>query len=90
MRALLIGPWKNVEELEESLSLPELIAFLKADSEREYTRHKFMAALKGLNLDESQENQSSFEEVQRRAQARIAGVNEEEFDLADFGIDYEG
>lgn len=47
----LLGHWQNYEELEETLSLPELMATLTAAQEAEYRRNKFMAALKGIDLD---------------------------------------
>lgn len=86
---MLIGIWKNVDDLEENVSLPELIDILKADAEREHSQRKFAAALKGIDLDEGDE-QATFEEVKRRAEARLAGKSEEELDFADLGIDYEG
>lgn len=94
-KALLIGPWKNVEEVEEALSLPEIIALLKEDAEQEFSRRKFMAALKGITLDDPAEDKAAtFEEVKRRAAVKRAaqrsGLTEEQVELMDIGIDYEG
>lgn len=92
---MLLGIWKNVADLEECLSLPELQAILDASREAEHRRNKFQAALKGVDLDEGtkQETEDAFERVQRRAQARLRGISEEEVDkLADadmFGLDFE-
>ena len=50
-----------------------------------------MAALKGIELPEPESDQhATFEEVKRRAEARLAGMNEEEMDFMDIGIDYQG
>ena len=78
----LLGHWKDYDELESSLSMPELSATLKAMYEAERRRQKFMAALQGINLDEhidstidSQIEQSipSVEDIQARAVARLTG-----------------
>jgi hypothetical protein len=70
------------------LSLDELQAILEASREQEYKRQKFAAALKGIDLDEQrgQSNDSSFEEVKRRAEAKLRGVSEEELEFTDIGI----
>ena len=83
MRAMLLGIWKSVEELEETVSLPELTGLLKVHAEREFADRKFMAALKGVELpDPSQPETSTFEEVQKRAAARLAGKSVEEIGRA--------
>lgn len=76
----LLGHWKDYEELESSLSMPELIATLKAMYESERRRQKFMAALQGVNLDEEIDEAidtkvSTLEEIQARAAARLTGDN---------------
>lgn len=50
--AFLLGIWKDYQELEESLSMPELLATLMIKRELDHTEKKFMAALQGVNLDE--------------------------------------
>lgn len=92
---MLLGIWTNVDELEESISLPELLALLKVQAEREFADRKFMAALKGIDLpDPSVEEVSTFEEIQERAKKRIyaqrTGKSEEEVNLLMLGLDYEG
>lgn len=49
----LLGIWKDYEDLEKSLSLPELIATLEAKREADYEQKKFLAAIEGINLEES-------------------------------------
>jgi len=74
----LLGHWKDYDELESSLSMPELVATLKAMYESERRRQKFMAALQGVNIDEeideAMDNRvSTLEEIQARAAARLTG-----------------
>jgi hypothetical protein len=47
----LIGIWKDYDELELSLSLPELTATLEAKRELDYQEKKFFAAIQGVDLD---------------------------------------
>jgi hypothetical protein len=49
----LLGHWKNFDELEENLSLEELNALLEATRKKDYEDKKFMAAIQGVDLDES-------------------------------------
>lgn len=52
----LLGIWKDYEELESSLSLPELTEILNAKREADYDDKKFMAAIQGIDLDEKSGN----------------------------------
>ena len=47
----LLGIWKDYEELEKSLSMPELLATLDSKRELDYQEKKFFAALQGVDLD---------------------------------------
>jgi hypothetical protein len=47
----LIGIWKDYEELETSLSMPELTATLEIKREVDYQEKKFLAAIQGVDLD---------------------------------------
>jgi hypothetical protein len=49
--AFLLGIWKSYEELELSLSMPELLATLEIKRELDYSDKKFMAAMQGVDLD---------------------------------------
>lgn len=53
----LLGIWKDYEELESSLSMPELSETLNARREDIYNQRKFMAALKGIDMDSNQEKE---------------------------------
>lgn len=46
-----MGNWRNYDELEENLSLEELITTVNAYREKQKEEHKFMAALKGIDLE---------------------------------------
>jgi hypothetical protein len=47
----LLGIWKDYSELEESLSMPELLATLSIKRELDYSEKKFLAAIQGVDLD---------------------------------------
>lgn len=83
----LLGHWKNFESLEESLSLNELYQVLESMREKDHSDKKFMAALKGIDLDENKEQDEAFEEVKRRAQAKLTGRSEQELQLGELGIE---
>lgn len=89
--ALLIGIWKNVEELEEFLTLDELDVIVRAAHDKEHRHNRFMAAIKGINIDESgqEDAKEKFERANRNAQARLSGKTAEEIEFADFGLDIE-
>lgn len=88
---LLLGIWKNVADLEESLSLPELEAILKASRDREHRQNTFAAALKGIDLNEGASNDAKerFDEVQRRVEAKLTGKEKSQLDLDVFAFDFE-
>jgi hypothetical protein len=39
--------------MEDNLSMPELLAILEAKSKEDYENKKFLAALKGINIDDA-------------------------------------
>jgi len=84
----LLGIWKNFQDIEESLSLPELEAIVTAARDKEMRHHRFMAALKGINLDED-EGVDKVEEMKRRLEAERAGLSVEALDFIDMGIEVE-
>ena len=75
----LLGHWKDYEELESSLSMPELIATLDAIGRVERRKQKFLAAIQGIDLDKDSDGVSekekvkSIEEIKARAVGRITG-----------------
>ena len=63
-----IGVWKDFEELEANLSMPELLSILSSKRELEYNEKKFLAALQGVDLDKGNSNsaQNKWEEMKAR------------------------
>lgn len=51
--AFLLGIWKDYNELESSISMPELMAILEAKREMDYEEKKFLAAIQGVDLDKN-------------------------------------
>lgn len=47
----LLGIWKDYDDLESCLSMPELTTTLNAKRESEYREKKFLAAMQGVDLD---------------------------------------
>jgi hypothetical protein len=84
------GMFKSYDDLEENLSLNDLEALLEKAREVEHNRQRFAASLKGINLDEgnTESVEERFERVKRRAQAKLRGMDEEEFEFAEIGIGF--
>jgi hypothetical protein len=83
------GMYKSFDDLEEQLSLGELELLITKARDVEHERQKFAASLKGINLDGPEENsEEAFEKVKMRAQAKLAGQSEEEFELGFIGINF--
>lgn len=87
----MLGHWRNIADLEESLNLPELQAILDAAREQRYEDRKFSAALKGINLDEgNNDSEERFNAVQRRVDEKLHGKkNVEQRDLDELAFDFE-
>jgi len=49
----LLGIWKNYEELESQMSIPELMASLETRRDLDYQEKKFLAAIQGVDLDKN-------------------------------------
>jgi hypothetical protein len=47
----LLGIWKDYQELESNLSMPELVATLASIRDLDYQEKKFLAAIQGVDLD---------------------------------------
>lgn len=72
-----MGHWNNYEQLEESLSLDELLATLNATRKRRDNEHRFLAAIQGVDLDAEPGGggQRTFEDIQREAELRAQGID---------------
>jgi hypothetical protein len=64
----LLGIWKDYEQLELSLSIPELMITLESKREIEYQEKKFLAAIQGVDLDKNsgQGSENKWEEMKAR------------------------
>jgi hypothetical protein len=74
----LLGIWKDYEELESSLSMPELTATLSAKREDEYNHKKFLAAMQGVDLDKQSGKQDAWQEMKARvfSGGKASGAND--------------
>ncbi|QJD50805.1 tail assembly chaperone [Streptomyces phage Bmoc] len=87
----MLGIWKNFEEIEENLTLAELEKLLEVKRDQDFQEKKFVAALKGISLDDPNEGDApSFEDIKRRAEAKAKGVSAEALEFAEIGIGIEG
>jgi hypothetical protein len=66
--AFLLGIWKDYEELELSMSMPELLITLESKRELDYQEKKFLAAIQGVDLDKNngQASENKWEEMKAR------------------------
>jgi translation initiation factor 1 (eIF-1/SUI1) len=62
----LLGIWKDYEELESSLSMPELTTTLNSKREIEHTERKFLAAIQGVDLDKNGSEQDKWEKMKAK------------------------
>jgi hypothetical protein len=69
----LLGIWKDYEELETNLSMPELMATLESKRELDYQEKKFLAAIQGVDLDKNsgaEKGQKEWEDMKARVFSR--------------------
>lgn len=77
--------------MEENLSLAELERLLESKRDQDFQNKKFAAALKGVDLDEPGDKETpTFEEIKRRADAKLRGVSAEALEFSEIGIGIEG
>lgn len=65
----LLGIWKDYQELEKSMSMPELLATLEVSRELDYSEKKFMAAIQGVDLEaqsQPEKGQQEWENLKAR------------------------
>jgi len=62
----LLGIWKDYEELELSLSMPEMLATLEIKRELEYSEKKFLAAIQGVDLDKQSGKKDAWQELKAK------------------------
>jgi len=64
--AFLLGIWKDYNELESSISMPELSSILKSKRELEYEEKKFLAAIQGVDLDKDKEEEDPWTRLKNK------------------------
>jgi translation initiation factor 1 (eIF-1/SUI1) len=65
----LLGIWSDYEDMENSLSMPELTSLLVAKRESQHEERKFFAAIQGVDLDKnssSSRGQKEWEDMKAR------------------------
>jgi hypothetical protein len=62
----LLGIWKDYEELEDSMSMPEILATLGAKRDLDYQEKKFLAAMQGVDLDKQTSKGNEWEQMKAR------------------------
>lgn len=100
----LLGIWKDYQELETSLSMPELMSTLSVSRELDYSEKKFLAAIQGVDLDKnsgSEKGQKEWEDMKARVFSKgqtsdsndvlsLQGVNAQKAGFGiGMGLDYE-
>lgn len=101
----LLGIWKSYDELEKSISMPELLATLSSRRELDYQEKKFLAAMQGVDLDgennAQDEGMKKWEDMKARVFSRgatsdsndilaLQGYNAEKVGFGiGMGLDYE-
>ena len=62
----LLGIWKDYEELETSLSMPEMLATLNSKRDLDHQEKKFLAAIQGVDLDKDSGQTNAWEDMKAR------------------------
>lgn len=65
------GSWKSLEELEECVTLDELMDILLKHRELRHADRKFEASLHNKELEDSKPSDDPFERARRNAEARL-------------------
>jgi hypothetical protein len=99
----LLGIWKDYNELEESLSLSEILAIIESKRELDYQEKKFFAAIQGVDLEGEDSNRGQKEWEDMKARVFSGGKTGDSNDVLSlqgqnakkagfgigFGLDYE-
>jgi hypothetical protein len=100
----LLGIWKDYQELEANLSMPELVATLASIRDLDYQEKKFLAAIQGVDLDgetNKDKGQKEWEDMKARVFSggqtsdsndvlSLQGVNAQKVGFGiGMGLDYE-
>lgn len=80
----LLGIWKDYEELETSLSMPELLATISSKRDSDYQEKKFLAAIQGVDLDKQSGKADSNAWEQMKARVFSGGQASDANDIVSF------
>lgn len=86
-----VGAWKNVDELEDNLTLAELDLLLKSIRKDQNETRVFQAAIQGIDLNKYATNsvEEKRKEIERNAKEAVYGYAEvEKQEFADYGISF--
>ncbi len=62
-----LGIWKNYDDLESHISMPELMAIISGRRELDYEEKKFLAAVQGIDIEKNEERgQKGWEDLKAR------------------------
>lgn len=97
-----LGIWKNYDELESSISMPELMAIIAGRRDLDYEEKKFLAAIQGVDLEASSDRgQKEWEDLKARVFSKgkatdssdilaLQGQNAQRYGFGiGMGLDYE-
>jgi len=73
--AFLLGAWKNYEDLELSISMPELLQIISMRRELDHMEKKFLAAIQGVDIDKDK-GDDKWEEMKNRVLYKGKGSND--------------
>jgi hypothetical protein len=72
----VLGMWKNYEDLETSICMPELMAIIESKRDLDYNERKFLAAMQGVDLDEAsgKKDADAWEAMKARVASKVSGI----------------
>jgi hypothetical protein len=73
--AFILGAWKNYEDLELSISMPELLQIISMRRELDHMEKKFLAAIQGVDIDKDK-GDDAWEEMKNRVLYKGKGSND--------------
>ncbi len=73
--------------MEDNLCLAELYQIRESYRKTKHEDRKFAAALKGIDLDKETEQDDAFDRVKARAEAKLRGMTEEQYELTELGVE---
>jgi len=79
--AFLLGIWKDYNELESSISMPELMAILESKREMDYEEKKFLAAIQGVDIEK---NKPKEEDAWTKLKNKVFNEGRDDNDILSF------